>query len=291
MEGRRLVTRSVYRSEHGRRAIAESYENTLQRAASAVPLRRRIVPTAFGSTHIIEAGAASDPTLLLLHGTASNSATWLADIPLWSSHFRVIAADIVGEPGLSEDRRLTLASEDASTWLTSLLDELRLGRVRIVGMSLGGWIGLHFATRFPGRVEALSLLAASGLAEQRRSFLFIALPLAMLGDWGLKRINEMVCRGVELPEEARAFMALVGRHYRPLTEPVPVFTDEELVRLQMPIQLFAGSRDMLLHSDASVRRLVRLLPHAQAHLLDGCGHVIVGKSEDVLGFLSLPRTG
>ena len=291
MEGKRLMTRSVYRSEHGRRAIAASYENTLHRAASAVPLRRRIVPTAFGGTHILEAGAASDPTLLLLHGTASNSATWLADIPLWSSRFRVVAADIVGEPGLSEDRRLTLASEDASTWLASLLDELRLERVRIVGMSLGGWIGLHFATRFPGRVDALSLLAASGLARQRTSFLFIALPLAMFGAWGLKRINEMVCRGVELPEEAVAFMALVGRHFRPLTEPVPVFTDDELSRLQMPIQLFAGSRDMLLHSDASVRRLARLLPHAQTHLLSGCGHVIVGKSEDVLGFLSMPRSG
>jgi pimeloyl-ACP methyl ester carboxylesterase len=282
------MMRSVFRSEHGRRAIVAHYENVLSRAASAVPHRRRIVATAFGGTHIIEAGAVDDPPLLLLHGTASNSATWMADIPLWSRHYRVIAADIVGEPGLSEDHRLTLASEDASTWLTSLLDELRVPRARIVGMSLGGWIGLHFATRFPRRVEALSLLAASGLARQRTSFLFVALPLAMLGDWGLKRIHTMVCQGVQLPEEALEFMALVGRHFRPLTEPVPVFDDDELVRLQMPIQCFAGSKDMLLNSEASVQRLSRLLPHAQVHLLRGCGHVIVGKSEDILGFLSIP---
>jgi pimeloyl-ACP methyl ester carboxylesterase len=278
------MVRSAFKSENGRQAIVAGYESVLGRAAATVPFRRRMVSTAFGGTHVVEAGAADGPPLLLLHGTASNSATWMADIPLWSRHYRVIAADIVGEPGLSEDRRLTLASEDASTWLASLLDELGVKRVRIVGMSLGGWIALHFATRFPRRVEALSLLAPSGLARQRTSFVFVALPLAMLGTWGMKRIQALVCGGVELPDEALAFMALVGRHFRPLTEPVPVFDDDELRRLQMPIQYFGGRKDVLLRSEVSAQRLSRLLPHAQVHLLS-CGHVIVGTSDQILGFL------
>jgi pimeloyl-ACP methyl ester carboxylesterase len=82
----------------------------------------------------------------------------------------------------------------------------------------------------------------------------------------------------------------VGRHFRPLTEPIPVFRDDELLRLQMPLQFFAGSKDMLLRSEASVRRLVKLLPHAAAHLLGDRGHVILGKSEEILSFL-LRSTG
>jgi pimeloyl-ACP methyl ester carboxylesterase len=284
------MVRSVFRTEQGRRAIVAGYETALALAASTFPHRRRIVDTAFGGTHIMEAGADNRLPLLLLHGTASNSATWMADIPVWSRHFRVIAADIVGEPGLSADRRLTLAGEETSIWLKSLLDELGLPRVRIVGMSLGGWTALHFATRFPERVEALSLIAASGLAPQKRSFIFIALPLAMLGDWGLTQVTKMVCRGVELPKEVVEFTRLVGRHFRPLTEPIPVFRDDELLRLQMPLQFFAGSKDMLLRSEASVRRLVKLLPHAAAHLLGDRGHVILGKSEEILSFL-LRSTG
>jgi pimeloyl-ACP methyl ester carboxylesterase len=158
-------------------------------------------------------------------------------------------------------------------------------RVRIVGMSLGGWMGLHFATRFPERVEALSLIVASGLAPQKRSFIFIALPLAMLGDWGRKQINKMVCGGTELPPEVEEFMGLVSRHFRPLIEPVPVFSDGELLRLRMPIQFFAGSKDMLLRSKASVQRLAKLLPHAEIHLLKDCGHVILGQSDEILRFL------
>jgi pimeloyl-ACP methyl ester carboxylesterase len=214
----------------------------------------------------------------------------MADFPAWSRHFRVIAVDIVGEPGLSEDRRVTLASDEASTWLTSLLDTVGVARARTVGMSLGGWMGLHFAIRCPERIEALSLIAASGLAPQRRSFIYKALPLALLGDWGMRRISKMVCGDFELPPEVVEFMLLVGRHFRPMLEPVPVFSDDELQRLQMPVQFFAGRDDVLLHSAASVQRLVHLLPHAEAHLLEHCGHAIVGKGDEILQFLLKPRS-
>ncbi len=278
------MAQSVFKSEEGRRALAASYEKALSKASSQVPFRRRFLETALGKTHLIEAGPEDAPPLLLLHGTASNSATWLADIPQWSRHFRVIAADIPGEPGLSEDRRLTLASEEPAQWLESLLNELGLDAVRIVGMSLGGWIGLHFATRHPQRVEALSLISAGGLARPKMSFLFVALPLTLLGDWGLKKINRIVCRGVEIPPEVEEFMILAGRHFRPMLEPVPVFRDEELLRLTMPIQLLAGKKDALLPAEASVRRLKRLLPDAETRLFPDCGHAVIGKADEILTF-------
>jgi pimeloyl-ACP methyl ester carboxylesterase len=278
------MAQSVFKSEEGRRAIVAAYERTLSRASANYPLRRRSIGTALGKTHLIEAGPEEGPALLLLHGTASNSATWLADIPQWSRHFRVIAADIPGEPGLSEDRRFTLASEETSQWLESLLDELGLSVVRIVGMSLGGWMGLHLATRHPERVQALSLISASGLTRPKMSFLFVALPLTLLGDWGLKRVNRIVCRGVEIHPDVEEFMILVGRHFRPLLEPVPVFSDEELLRLTMPIQFLAGSKDALLPSEASVRRLQKLLPHAETHVFEDCGHAVIGKADEILEF-------
>ena len=95
----------------------------------------------------------------------------------------------------------------------------------------------------------------------------------------------MVCSGVELPAEANAFMALVGRHFRPLIEPVPVFGDDELRRLTLPIQLWTGARDLLVDAASSARRLQQLLPHADVHLLAERGHVIVDQGEAILRFL------
>jgi pimeloyl-ACP methyl ester carboxylesterase len=99
-------------------------------------------------------------------------------------------------------------------------------------MSLGAWMGLRFAIRSPERVDALSLISASGLAAQRWSFIVVALPLTMLGAWGLRRVNRLVFDRVEIPTEVEEFMMLVGRHFRPMLEPVPVFGDAELRRLR-----------------------------------------------------------
>lgn len=276
-------TKSIYRSEQGRQAIEDFYRQTL--AGVGFPLRSRFVTTGHGRTHLIEAGSEDGDLLLLLHGSAANSATWLGDIPVWSRHFRVIAADIPGHPGLSEPRPLPLAGDATATWVDSLLDTIGADTVRMVGLSLGGWAALDYACRHPNRVRALSLLAPGGLAPARRSFLVRALPLALLGDRGSDRIQRLVFGGAEVPEPVLEFGRLVARHYRPVTEAVPVLGDAELSRLRMPSQFIAGTRDALSRAQDSAERLARLLPHAEVHLLEGCGHAVIGQTEEILAFL------
>jgi pimeloyl-ACP methyl ester carboxylesterase len=275
--------KSIYRSEAGRQAIEDFYRRTL--AEVDYPLRTRLVTTDHGRTHLIEAGPEDGNRLLLLHGSAANSATWLGDIPVWSRHFRVIAADIPGHPGLSEPRPLALAGDATANWLHSLLDVIGADTVRMVGISLGGWAALDYASRHPDRVRALSLLAPGGLAPARRSFLFRALPLALLGDRGSDRIQRLVFGGAEVPEPVLEFGRLVARHYRPVTEPVPVLSDAELSRLRMPIQFLGGTWDALSRAQDSAERLARLLPHAEVRLLEGGGHAVIGQSEAILSFL------
>ncbi len=54
------------------------------------------------------------------------------------------------------------------------------------------------------------------------------------------------------------------------------------LRLTMPIQFLAGKKDALLPAEASVRRLKRLLPHAETHLFPDCGHAVIGKADEIL---------
>ena len=276
-------TRAIYRSEEGRRAVEDFYRRVLSEAP--MELRPRFVATDHGRTHLIEAGPEAGEALVLLHGSAANSATWLGDIPAWSRRFRVIALDIPGHPGLSEGPPLALSGGATAAWLRGVLAAIGVGGVRMVGMSLGGWIGLDFACRHPDRVQALSLLSPAGLAPARGSFLWKALPLALLGDGGSDRIQRLVFGTVAVPEPVLEFARLVSRHYRPRTEGVPVFGDEELSRLQMPIQFLGGTRDALIRAEESAARLSRLLPHAQVRLLEGHGHAVIGQTESILSFL------
>ena len=276
------MTPSVYRTYEGRRAIEDRYRALL--AECPVPLRSRMVESGDRRTHVIEAGAQEGPPLVLLHGSASNSATWLGDIPIWSERFRVIALDIPGHPGLSDGPAVPFEPGAGAAWLGVVLDAMELRTVRLVGMSLGGWVLLEFAASHPERVGAMTLVSPGGVAPPRMSFVFKAIPLAVMGDRGSDRVQRIVFGPVPVPDGVYEFGRLVSRHCRPITKPVPVLSDQELQRVTMPLQVFHGGLDALLRSAQSAERLARLLPHADVNLLPDRGHAIVGQTEAIAAF-------
>jgi pimeloyl-ACP methyl ester carboxylesterase len=62
----------------------------------------------------------------------------------------------------------------------------------MVGVSLGGWLALDYATRRPHRVEGLVVLCPGGVGRQKLSIVFKTVPLRMLGDWGKRKTSEMI---------------------------------------------------------------------------------------------------
>jgi pimeloyl-ACP methyl ester carboxylesterase len=67
---------------------------------------------------------------------------------------------------------------------------------------------------------------------------------------------------------------------------MPLFEDEELKRLEMPVLVIVGEKDALLHSRKTAERLSRLLPQATIEVLPDQGHVLIGLQERVLAFLT-----
>lgn len=279
------MNKPVYKTPEGRIIVEAAYRSFLDSELAAGLTQRRI-DTAEGSTFVLEKAAPGKPPLVLLHGSVSNSASWLGVIPLFARDFSVYCVDIPGEPGLSEPSRFSLASNSPEAWLKGALDALGLRRVAFLGMSLGGWYALNFAVRNPERVSALSLVSVGGIGAQRIGFLFKALFFLLLGKRGQAYLNRAIYHKAEVPAEILEYQALVTRHFIPVSEPLPVFTDAELACLNMPVQYFAGDRDALLDAKGAVERLRRILPGAQAILLEDTGHVIVDRFEAARDFLA-----
>ncbi len=113
-----------------------------------------------------EAGPAAGPTVILLHGLASDSGTWdLAIPPLAERGVHVIAPDLLGH-GESDKPAVGYSLERFSLYLRDLLDELGLTRATVAGHSLGGAIAMYFAYHHPGRTERLILVSSGGLGKR-----------------------------------------------------------------------------------------------------------------------------
>jgi pimeloyl-ACP methyl ester carboxylesterase len=277
----------IYRSAAGERAVRESYLDLLSKWP--VPAQQIRVPTCQGETFIVASGPKNAPPLLLLHGSMMNAATWMGDISIWATQFRVYAIDTIGDSGLSAPTRPPLASDSYARWLDDVLRALGVERTSIVGVSLGGWLALDYATRHPDRVEKLALLCPAGIARTR-NVLWWALPLMLLGPWGTRKVRERILGRMPAetsPEVRRfvAFMTLIFENLKPRTEAPPTFDDAALARLTMPVLTIVGEKDVMLYSQAIVDRLARLLPHAQVHYLAGVGHYLGDQRVPVLKFL------
>ena len=98
-------------------------------------------------------------------------------------------------------------------------------------------------------------------------------------------MNKMISYGVDTGAEAAAFGTLVSEHCRTMTETIPLFTDDDLVRLTMPVQFFGGDHDVLLNTDATAERLKHLLPQSEINLLKETGHVVIGQAERIIDFI------
>ena len=271
---------NVFKSEVGRDKIRGYYNQIL----SAFPLNQVYVDTTFGKTFVLEAGNPENPSIVLLHGSCSNSAAWLGDMPALLGVFHVYAVDIVGEPGNSEENRLDINSNEYPQWLNEVLNGLNINKAVIMGNSMGGWLSLHFAAAFPDRTSALVLLAPSGIIPPKESFMSQTADINNNPD-GAAAVNEAIMGDEAIPKEVQEYMNFVMENFNPITDPLPVLTDMQMHVLSMPVLLIAGTNDITMDSEKAAERLQKLVPQAKVHLQEGA-HVIMSAADTVIPFIT-----
>ncbi len=116
--------------------------------------RSRWVETATGALHLVEAGAADAPPLLLLHGWPEFWAGWLRAIPRLAPHHRLIVPDLRGfgqsaAAGSAEELETHVADQIA------ILDALGVRLAGVVSHDVGAHVAQGLALAAPERVRGL----------------------------------------------------------------------------------------------------------------------------------------
>jgi pimeloyl-ACP methyl ester carboxylesterase len=99
-------------------------------------------------------------TIWIQHGFGRSSRFWYHWAPPLAGHYRVLRRDMRGH-GQSADPgpNYQWSVEDLLQDMKGFLDALGLQQVHYVGESVGGILGIAFATRWPERFKSLTLCA------------------------------------------------------------------------------------------------------------------------------------
>jgi pimeloyl-ACP methyl ester carboxylesterase len=105
-------------------------------------------------------------TVLLLHGKNFSAAYWEPTIrALLGRGFRVVAPDQIGFGKSSKPAAYQFTFQALARNTRALLDALKVGKVSVVGHSMGGMLAARFALMYPETTETLVLVNPIGLED------------------------------------------------------------------------------------------------------------------------------
>jgi pimeloyl-ACP methyl ester carboxylesterase len=158
----------------------------------------------------VDIGSGDREPVVFVHGLGGQWQNWLENLPRAARERRVIALDLPGF-GLSAMPRDRITISGYGRTVEALAERLGLGRVEIVGNSMGGFIGAEVAIQFPERVDRLLLVSAAGITSAdlaHQPILTIGRVAAAVGAYSAGGDRQIAAR----PKSRHMALALVARH-------------------------------------------------------------------------------
>jgi len=201
----------------------------------------------------------SGTPLLLIHGNGESIASFKGQIGPFARHHQVVAMDSRGQ-GKSELGTAALTYEQMAEDTNALLDHLKLERVKVLGWSDGGIIGLLLTIHHPDKVGMLAVMGANLTPEA-------AYPWAVDGIVRMRaRIAaKLASSGNPKPLQLQLqLLDLVGNQpHIPLTD---------LATIQVPTLVMAADRDVV--RDEHTLSMFHAIPKSQLAIFPGATHMI-----------------
>jgi pimeloyl-ACP methyl ester carboxylesterase len=244
------------------------------------------VATSFGTVRTYRFEGSADRTpIVLLHGRSASTPMWRANFASLMAHRTLISVDLLGEPGMSVQDASIGGAVDEARWLDEMLTGLRLDRVHLLGVSIGGWTATSHAVHRPGRAASLTLLdPAMTFARLPVKTVLATLPLVVPGapEALRRRVLRWIAGGADvddtLPEVA---LISAGSTDFVLTKAPPtLFDDEQLRALDVPVLALIAGRSVIHDSAKAAARARRLLPFGQVEVWPDASHAINGEYAD-----------
>jgi len=222
--------------------------------------------------------------LVLIPGLGSEIRSWAVQIPVYSKHFQLIAADTRGS-GKSEKPDVPYTIELLADDIYGLLKTLGIKSAYVMGKSMGGMIAQWLAIKYPELVEKLVLACTNSKPDEigreiLRMGREVAVKLGMRAVWlnalfwaysrdYIERNWESIKGAMEdVPENEEA---LTG-YLRQSVACEEHDTRTHLGRIKALTLIMTGGNDLITSSKRSEEELARSIPNSRLKIFQGVGH-------------------
>ncbi len=100
----------------------------------------------------------STKTLVFLNGLSQSTLAWILTTPHFKSDYKIVLLDFIFQGQSDKNTEVRNFDEHAAD-VKGVLDELKIDKANIIGLSYGSLVAQHFALLFPERVEKLILMS------------------------------------------------------------------------------------------------------------------------------------
>lgn len=273
---------SAYRSQAGAEHVQHWCRAAL--ATWVVPHQTHVVDTSLGMTHVVSLGAGDD-VCVYLPGTNFNASSSTTVLAALAGKFRVYAADLPGQPGLSAANRPADEHSGYAGWVTQLIGWVarRDGRARILlaGHSRGAAVAL---SANPDTVHGLALFSPAGLIAVRPTLTMLRSTVP----WLVRRnavdarrlLDYMSGPGRAPAADLVEWMTIVARACRTTGAPGPL-PDTDLVRwTRHNVRVAVGEHDVFFPI-AMLHEACRAKLNLEPLVVPGAGHLLVDEEPEL----------
>ena len=241
----------------------------------------------------VDVGSGDQDPVVLVHGLGGQWQNWLENIPRLAQERRVLALDLPGFGLTPEPSGGEISIPGYGRTVDAFCEKLGLGKVDMVGNSMGGFVAAEVAIQFPGRLSRLVLVSAAGITSADT----LQAPILTFGRVATAVVTNSAARHRQTaarPLGRHAALALVARHPRLLKPDLAYegffkgagkagFDDalracldydfrERLPDVKVPTLIVWGEKDAIIPvRDAN--EFERLIPDSRKVVMKDTGHI------------------
>jgi pimeloyl-ACP methyl ester carboxylesterase len=137
------------------------YDKSVYKTYEKKGFQEKVLHHGDHTLHYFDNESLNKPVILFIHGFGGDGkVTWERQVKKFSNDYRIVVPDLLWFGKSHSNSPATLESQVGAMY--SLVEQLQLNDVHMVGISYGGFVALAYASNFEHTLSSLTIVASPG---------------------------------------------------------------------------------------------------------------------------------